>query len=55
MKKGLRHQQRKAGLCLDAALKPCPDEEGIKTAGADQLSKMRATLKPCPDEEGIKT
>ena len=36
-------------------LKPCPDEEGIKTARVLAHTRLRLSLKPCPDEEGIKT
>ena len=36
-------------------MKPCPDEEGIKTRAAFSWINESSTLKPCPDEEGIKT
>ena len=36
-------------------LKPCPDEEGIKTPCRQTSFFLSASLKPCPDEEGIKT
>ena len=53
MKKGLR--PRKQGfLVCQIPLKPCPDEEGIKTAFW-YARFTPSTLKPCPDEEGIKT
>ncbi len=53
MKKGLRQSP---GLCLECliTLKPCPDEEGIKTVARINTASG-STLKPCPDEEGIKT
>ena len=54
MKKGLRPKASENSLKV-AALKPCPDEEGIKTNQVvTYLSSLQA-LKPCPDEEGIKT
>ena len=36
-------------------LKPCPDEEGIKTPALGAGVGADRALKPCPDEEGIKT
>ena len=54
MKKGLRQDQRFEDQRLEA-LKPCPDEEGIKTNPAEEGGFDRRSLKPCPDEEGIKT
>ena len=54
MKKGLRH----AGYIdtpLESTLKPCPDEEGIKTNYVHFSFLSLISLKPCPDEEGIKT
>jgi len=36
-------------------LKPCPDEEGIKTNELQAIYQVCFPLKPCPDEEGIKT
>jgi len=53
MKKGLR-QLQDFMIVSDMGLKPCPDEEGIKTRTEDTPSRSRS-LKPCPDEEGIKT
>ena len=54
MKKGLRRLSLAIPL-LALTLKPCPDEEGIKTL-LDAWNKFEGyTLKPCPDEEGIKT
>ena len=35
-------------------MKPCPDEEGIKTLEGMGFA-VKKDLKPCPDEEGIKT
>ena len=54
MKKGLRRPGR-PGRPETAPLKPCPDEEGIKTPIPWQPFSRRPPLKPCPDEEGIKT
>ena len=54
MKKGLRLALNVFSICLSRALKPCPDEEGIKTGSVRNLFSRRP-LKPCPDEEGIKT
>ena len=53
MKKGLRLVAARSG-CGARPLKPCPDEEGIKTLELPGLA-IAAPLKPCPDEEGIKT
>jgi hypothetical protein len=36
-------------------LKPCPDEEGIKTYLHSLSAGDIIAVKPCPDEEGIKT
>ena len=53
MKKGLRRLEKPVNIFI-VPLKPCPDEEGIKTLPATRLTDS-VTLKPCPDEEGIKT
>ena len=54
MKKGLRHDGA-LKLGLVCSLKPCPDEEGIKTNFLLVALQTNPALKPCPDEEGIKT
>jgi len=53
MKKGLRLRRfiKRQGT---RHLKPCPDEEGIKTFRRSEYL-LGLPLKPCPDEEGIKT
>ena len=54
MKKGLR-RRRHAAFAMVLTLKPCPDEEGIKTRMDFKYFDNMHSLKPCPDEEGIKT
>ena len=54
MKKGLRLLEIPGDFEV-ATLKPCPDEEGIKTRTVLPSPYTMYALKPCPDEEGIKT
>ncbi len=47
--------QRRRVCSVPMTLKPCPDEEGIKTVIGFVALSISCPLKPCPDEEGIKT